>query len=84
MFQEKITVGLNAQWGANSSWTTQKTHQYQISSTLKVNQPGTFRLSGWVDIVENIKLEFLANGVFTAKGLGFVDGKLKDDYDLNA
>lgn len=41
-------------------------------------------MSGWVDIINNVEFPFRARGKFTAKGLGFKNGKLENTYDLSS
>lgn len=41
-------------------------------------------MEGWVDIIENIQLPFVARGTFTAKGLAFKNGKLENTYNLSS
>ena len=35
------------------------------------SNPGTYKMSGWVDIVENMELDFKAKALVTAKGTRF-------------
>ena len=41
-------------------------------------------MSGWVDIIDNIEFPFTAKATFTAKGLGFKNGKSENTHDLSS
>lgn len=82
--QAQMSIEVQAQWGVNQNWGKQTTHQITLTPTLKMNEPGKYRVTGWAEIVDNIMIPFRAKATFTAKGLGFVNNAVDASYDLNS
>lgn len=80
----KNTLEIKAEWGINKSTGDSNSHQIEVSVSCKPSKAGKYRLSGWVDIIDNIEFPFTAKATFTAKGLGFKDGKLEKTHDLSS
>ena len=55
------------------------------SAEMTPSQPGTYKMSGWVDMVEKMELNFIAQATVTAKGTRFNSyGQAVDSANMDA
>lgn len=67
----KTTVTTSLEVGANQNWSKSKSYDVSATAEMTPNKPGMYKLSGWVNIAENIELNFRAKALFTATGKVF-------------
>ncbi len=78
-----MTVSSEATVGSEQSWNTEKTHELSVTGSLIPNSPGKYRMSGWVDIVNDLELRYEALGEVTVLGKRMrVDGTIDLDKQM--
>jgi hypothetical protein len=67
LFKAEFNVSASFEFSSTQEWSTTETETYSCTATLLPNEPGTYEMSGIVDIGENVQLPFNATAVFQAK-----------------
>lgn len=71
----------SAEFSSNQEWSSSQTNTISFSSTLKPVTFGTYELIGLVNIANNVKLDYTAKAIVTARGFRV---KLNGLFDNNA
>lgn len=78
------TITGSFELGANQQWTRTKSSTISFTSTLIPKVAGIYKMLGWVDIVEDVKLPFTAKVFVTATNLLPEDGSVVKNASISA
>ena len=82
----QFTVTTSFKVGSTQDWTKTSEHSIELSASMVPRETGTFKMEGFVYVVNDVQLKFTANLVATAKGtrVSTSGGNLVMDTPLDA
>ena len=65
----KTTINVSSELGLSKEWSNSSTHEISSIAVLNPKSSGVYKVSGWVEIADNIELNFRAKASISAKGI---------------
>ena len=84
--ESQFSVSASFTVGSTQDWTKTSEHSIELSASMVPRETGTFKMEGFVYVVNDVQLKFTANLVATAKGtrVSTSGGNLVMDTPLDA